>query len=477
MSTISRSLVPSALGTILCMPLAVIPCHAQSTDVAVDGQPSDLKQQVETQRARIEAQQLQLDQQRQQIESLAEAIEAQRGKDAAPTGANVPATAARQFRFAGYADIAYQRYDFFENVQDTTPDPRGRTDLQRFVLVPTADLGGGWGFFGEIEFEHGGTGVTVEYEPEEAGEFETEVEKGGEIILEQLFLQYSHSALINYRVGELLVPIGMVNTYHQPTQYFTIERSIAETDIMPVVWHETGMQLLGSWNQWRYQLMVVTALDSTGFSGFEFVRGGVQRRLEYRNADAFALVAQLEYAPAPGVLFGGAFYSGDSAANRPRDNLDVSAQVNFAELHGRYEVGPVTVRAQALVGTLENAEAVTEANLNTFNGDELGTSRTPVGSRATSYFIEAGYDVLSLFDNRNGHRLDVFARYDDYDTHAATEGAIVRNPRYHRQAQTVGANYKPYPGVVFKGEYSYRTHDGETGNEQDIYGLGVGFEF
>jgi hypothetical protein len=434
----------------------------------LDARLLEQQQQLERQARELAQQREELARQRQQIESLIAPLEAQQQQQS---------SAAKGLRFNGYADFSFQRYDFYENAQDTTPEPRGRADLQRFVLSPHMDLGRGWSFAGEIEFEHGGTGSTIEYEAEEAGEFEAEIEKGGEIVLEQLWLQYSHSPLLNFRIGELMVPVGMVNTYHQPTEYFTIERSLAETSLLPVVWHESGIQMHGSWGQARYQLQLVTALDSTGFSGHEFVRGGMQRKLEYKNASAFAVVAHGEYAFAPGVLVGGSFYSGDSAPNRPRQNLDVSARVTLAELHGRYEVGPLIVRGQALVGQVENAEAITTANLNTFNGDELGTSRTPVGSRAQSAFLEVGYNLFALLGQGRHGRLDAFARVEHYNTHAATEGSITAVDRYDRQATTVGLNYKPQPGIVLKGEYSRRTHAGTVANQQDVIGVAAGFEF
>lgn len=469
------------------------------------------QQQIERQREDLERQRAELERQQRQLDSLAESIEArQRAVAAAPGTAPTavgapkgettvagtapygaapttsrPALAASDsqaighgLRIGGYADMNYQRFDQFANAQSTTSTKRARTDLARFVLTPHYNFGGGWSFAGEIEFEHGGTGATVEYEAEEAGEFESEIEKGGEIVLEQLYLQYSHSPQVNFRIGEMVVPVGMVNLYHQPTEYFTIDRSLAETSLLPVVWHETGASLLGTWGQARYQLQVVTALDSTGFSGHEFIRGGMQRKLEFRNASAMALVAHAEYSLAPGVLLGGAFYTGDSAPNRARTNLSTRARVTLGEVHGRYEVGPLTLRGQALVGRIENSEAITRANLNTFNGDVLGTSRTPVGSRAKSYFVEAGYNVFSLLGRQSGgNRLDLFGRYEVYDTHAGTEGSIARIARYARKALTVGLNYKPRPGIVLKAEYSHRTNEGSTANKADYLGAGVGFEF
>jgi Phosphate-selective porin O and P len=459
-------------------PTAELAAQIKAQQALLDQQSRLLEQQ----RLELERQRAELDRQRKQLESILAPLEAQAQQQAAATPpmaatSGTAGSAGRGLKWAGYADMHYQRYDFYENAQDTEAEQRGRTDIQRFVLAPRYDFGNGWSFAGEIEFEHGGTGSTIEYEAEEGGEYEAEIEKGGEIVLEQLWLQYSHSPLLNVRFGELVVPVGMINTHHQPTEYFTVERSLAETSLLPSVWHETGIELHGSYGQARYQLQLVTALDSTGFSGYEFVRGGMQRKLETKNASAFAFVAHGEYAFAPGVMLGASFYTGDSAPNRPRQNLDVAAKVTLAEVHGRYEVGPLTVRGQVLQGRIQNAEAITTANLNTYNGGELGVSRTPVGSRADSYFIEAGYDLLSLFAHTGGARLDAFARYDDYDTHAATEGAITRVARYARKATTVGINFKPQPGIVLKGELSRRTHEGTVGNTQNYLGLAAGFEF
>ncbi|WP_348674391.1 hypothetical protein [uncultured Abyssibacter sp.] len=423
---------------------------------------------LETLRDAIERQQQTIERQQEQINALVEHIEAEEQERSHASE--------RRLTWEGYGVANYQHYDFYENTQDDDPESRARTDIERIVLAPTFDFGNGYAFVAEIEFEHGGTGATIEFEPEEAGEFEAEVEKGGEIVLEQAHLRIEKGPLLNFRIGEILVPFGMVNTHHEPSQYFAMERSLAETALIPSVWHEAGVEWYGAIGLLRYQLQLVTGLDSSGFSGPEFVRGGMQGKLEFDNADDLAVVGRVDYSLGPGVLLGGAFYYGDSANNRPRKNLDVSAVVTLIELHGRYERGPLTVRGQYTTGTIENADAVTSANYSTFNGGELGISRTPVGSEAESYFIEAGYDLLSLF-RRSDDRLDIFARYDAYDTHADTEGNIVRVARYEREATTVGLNYKPFPGVVFKGEYSYREHAGSTGNEQEVYGLGLGFEF
>ena len=68
----------------------------------------------------------------------------------------------------------------------------------------------------EIEFENGGTGATMEIEHnKEGGEIETEIEKGGEVALEQLHITKHFSNAFNLRIGHMIVPVGLTNSHHE----------------------------------------------------------------------------------------------------------------------------------------------------------------------------------------------------------------------------------------------------------------------
>ena len=413
-----------------------------------------------------------LDRQQEQLEQTQQALEDLRTQ--IEEAAEIPTD--RGPAWSGYAVINYSRIDFYQNVQDDEPDQRARTDLERVVLEAEFELADGIEFETEIEFEHGGTGATVEYESDEFGEYEQEIEKGGEVVIEKAELVIKRSPRINWRLGHIVVPFGMINTHHLPSQYFTTTRSLAETALIPAVWHETGAELFGRLGDLRYQFLVVTGLDSSGFSSQDWIAGGYQQRMEYTNADNPAFVVRLDYVPTDGVVLGGAYYYGDTTDNRDQQNLEASGVVSMWEVHGRYERGPVTVRAEMIQGTVENSDLITAANRNAVNQDVRGISATPVGHAAESYFVEAGYDLLSFFGKRTD-RLDVFARYDAYNTMAEVEGSIQANPRYDRSAYTAGLNYKLRPDIVFKAEYSRLENEAEIANEADMFALGLGVEF
>ena len=74
---------------------------------------------------------------------------------------------------------SFNRYKSPENYADDKS--HGRFDLPHVCVNLGYDFGKGWTMGSEIEFEHGGNGTAVEIEAEEAGEYEAEVEKGGEV--------------------------------------------------------------------------------------------------------------------------------------------------------------------------------------------------------------------------------------------------------------------------------------------------------
>ena len=80
---------------------------------------------------------------------------------------------------------SFNRYKKPENYVDDKS--HGRFDLPHVCLNIGYDFGKGWTMGSEIEFEHGGNGTAVEIEAEEAGEYEAEVEKGGEVNIEQFW--------------------------------------------------------------------------------------------------------------------------------------------------------------------------------------------------------------------------------------------------------------------------------------------------
>lgn len=381
------------------------------------------------------------------------------------------------FSVSGYGVIHYSHFDW-----ELDPGRRAAIDVERFVIAPKYRVNDTIRLESELEFEHGGTGSTMEFDKfEEFGEFEMEIEKGGEVIVEKLAAVFSFQPAFNLRVGHIIVPVGLVAKRHRPQHYFTTTRPEAETHLIPTIWHETGIELFGSLGALNYQAQIVNGLDSTGFSSRHWIARGHQLRFETVNAEAPAFVGRLDYAFHENATVGISGYYGDTAANRPKPDVDFDAYVGIVSLHGFYEMNAVKVRGLFLWGTLENADQLSKVNRTLSNN--LNVKRTPIGSSALGYYIEAGYDILSLFRRSNNKAehpnavLDVFARYDYYDTMASVEWIIFDNPRWERDAWTFGINYHVHPKMVFKSHYSLRRLAAADKNRENTFSLGFGFQY
>ena len=363
----------------------------------------------------------------------------------------VPAESKR-FSVSGYGVINYANFYW-----ETDPDRRAHIDVERFVIAPKLQINDTIRLESELEFEHGGTGITMEFDKfEEFGEFEMEVEKGGEVIVEKLAVVFEFRPTLNLRIGHIIVPVGLTAKRHRPQHYFTTTRPESESNLIPTIWHENGIELFGKAGALSYQALVVNGLDSTGFSSRRWIASGHQLRFEAANAEDFALVGRVDYTVMDGAVLGVSGYYGDSADNRPKPDFDLDAHVSIVDLHGFYEVGALKARGMFLYGTLENSELISKTNRNLSNN--LNVKRTPIGSRAFGGYLEAGYNLLSFFKSslNTEAALDLFVRYDNYDTMAEVKGNIFDNPRWERQTWTLGLNYHPHPQLVFKGHYSAR---------------------
>ena len=378
-----------------------------------------------------------------------------------------------RFQVSGYGIINYAKFDW-----QFDPERRAHIDVERFVVAPKYRMSDNIRLEAELEFEHGGTGITMEFDKlEEFGEFEMEVEKGGEVIVEKLAAVFEIKPEFNVRIGHIVVPVGLLSKRHRPQHYFTTTRPESESNLIPAIWHENGIELFGEIGSLSYQAQVVNGLDSTGFSSRRWIVGGHQLRFETANAEDFALVGRIDYTITPGTVLGVSGYYGDSADNRPKPDLRVDANVGILDLHGFYEVGALKVRGLILYGTLQTSDLVSKANRNLSNN--LNVKRTPVGSRAVGGYLEVGYNLLSFFKSslNTDAILDLFVRYDNYDTMAAVEGEIFDNPRWARQTWTFGANYHPHPQLVFKGHYSTRRLGTKVDNKEDALAMSFGFQY
>lgn len=406
-----------------------------------------------------------------QIEQLQQQMLALKNDNAAKGFSGVD----QAFRFSSYGSVVYANREVFKNVQDNEPTRRAEVDLERLVAEVGYQFDDNWSVEFEVEFEHGGTGLTLEYDGfEEFGEFETEVEAGGEVIVEKLQLQYQSSDALGFKLGHIYVPVGMTTSLHKPHQYFTVSRHRSLENMLPAVWHETGAAIFGQIDNFNYQAQIVTGLNSEYFRTYNWAAGASQTRFERVNADDLAFVVRLDYGDIKqGSAIGFSYYIGNTSGNRHKTNqLDVDGRIRIVDLHGVYQQGGLTLRGQYLLGQLDDSNAITAANRNT-PGLRVGNF-AQLGSEAQALFIEAGYDISALVKVQRP--LSVFGSFD-YSNPLSEVDSDFGSERFEISDFSLGINYSPTKQLIFKAQIGQQQTAMSSIPDTTSFELGLGYYF
>ena len=356
-----------------------------------------------------------------------------------------------------------------------------QVDLPHVVLNLGYDFGSGWTMGTEIEFEHGGVEASIEVEGDEAIEIEHEIERGGEVFLEQFWIQKSVSRALNIRTGMIILPVGLTNTRHEPDKFFTVYRPEGESTILPCTWHQIGVSVWGNVGDFKYEVQLVPGLNSRLFNNSSWVAGGSASPYEYTVANTPAGVLRIDNYSVKNLRLGLSGYIGGTANDAyPRSVSSsgvASSVVNGTLLIGtfdfEYKGQKIVARGNADYGYLGNAAAIGTANKNSDNSTFSPYQHSLVGKNAMAFGAEAGLDVFSYSDKMSlkGQKLFVFGRCEWYDSYVPSEGQ--NDYRWSdRTKLAIGINWKPVSEIILKAEYSHRILRSQYNNEPSI-SLGI----
>jgi hypothetical protein len=291
-------------------------------------------------------------------------------------------------------------------------------------------------------------------------------EEGGEVALEQAYLDYALSPAFTIRAGLVLPPVGIVNEVHEPPTFNGVARPTFDRDVIPTTWREIGVGAVGAFpgsSGLSYRVYLVNGLKAQGFRGESGIRGGRQEGKEASFANP-SVTGRLEWAR-PGLRLGGSFWYGGTANQDPllgTGTFDNAVALISAD--ARYDVGAFMFRGVVANISIADAEAI-----DALYGGEAG-------SRITGGYVEAAYNILSSLVPASSQRLNAFVRYENYDTQADVPAGVVRDESLARRVTTLGLSYKPLYNVVFKGDYQLQRNKAGL-DELDLLSLGVGYQF
>ncbi|MCO4820828.1 MAG: hypothetical protein KC469_02090 [Flavobacteriaceae bacterium] len=365
--------------------------------------------------------------------------------------------------------------------QDTTATQNNQKNAAQNILNGTASKGITVGGYAEIDYNQpeGANGkmdvhrlvMLLGYKFNDRVQFVTEIEYEHvkELYVEQAFLNYNLNDNFNIRGGLMLVPMGIVNEYHEPTTFNGVERPSMDKSIVPTTWREIGAGVTGKFDEvsLRYQAYIFNGFSSLNgektLGGSNGLRNGRQKGAE-SIINTPNLSAKIDYYGIQGLRLGLSGYFGRTQAeDAVQETPGADVGVTMLGFDARYINKRFSARGQFVQTYIKDAEAY-----NTLNDADLG-------SEMMGWYLEAAYNLLPL---NKTQKLDAFVRYENYDTHASvTDAGISKNLSYERNEWTTGLSYHVAQGAVVKADYQW-FDNAVAGNEvKGQLNLGIGVWF
>jgi hypothetical protein len=260
--------------------------------------------------------------------------------------------------------------------------------------------------------------------------------------------------------------MGLVNEQHEPTAFLGARRPDVDEFILPTTWREIGGGVYGEWGPLSYRGYVVNGLNAAGYSAEEGIREGRQEGSE-ALARSWAGTGRLDFVGVPGLLVGASIFSGDSGQGHVTPSgQSIHGLTTVVDAHADWQWRGLWLRGVYAHTWIDEADLINQ--LNNFEGDES------VGSRQEGWYLEGGYDVLSLVAGTK-MSLIPFVRYEQWDTQAAVPVGYERNPANDNQELTLGLAFKPIDRLVLKMDWQQRHNKADTGVNQWNAALGYIF--
>ncbi len=340
-----------------------------------------------------------------------------------------PLDAFEGISLGGYGEVHYNNLSADDSDRDLE-----EVDLHRFVLFIGKEFNDDLRFVSEFEIEHGG--VESDGDP-----------LGGEVEIEQAYVEYDVNDKAQVRGGVFLVPTGILNETHEPPTFYGVERNDVESIIIPSTWWEAGVgSTFRTNNGFTFDAALHSGLNFSGVDGR--IRSGRGKVSNQRLSDP-AVTGRVKYTGIQGLELA-ASINHQTDPTQDDDSIAVDDFIDEATLyqaHAIYNRGPFGLRALYaqwdLSGDIEDAAGDID--------EQFG------------WYLEPSFKVNSW--------LGLYARYEE------VEGARVQDQFSQWE---VGANWWPHSDVVVKFDYRDRSHDPEAeeqGRDFDGFDLGIGYMF
>jgi len=314
-----------------------------------------------------------------------------------------------------------------------------KADFHRFVLFFGHSWTPEWSVKSELEIEHN-------YIP--AGNL-----KGGEVELEQAYIDFKPNSLFGARAGVLLPAVGLYNENHEPPLFTSVERPDYQKIIIPTTWFGNGIGIYGSiLNGLDYNLQIIEGLNMKNITSKEGFRKARQKGFESSLENLF-LNAKITYTALPGIKTG-------ASLSQNRDIMADSTayeSITLIEAHTRIDYQGIWAGAEI---------AYTHYGLD-------GKLNNKLPQKAFGYYAEVGYDLGNFLPGES--RYIPWLRFSDLKPAFDTEDDITEKESNYKHLE-FGVSVLPIPQVALKADMGFYFYK-DSKNNSSTFNLGAGYSF
>ena len=346
-------------------------------------------------------------------------------------------------------------------------------DFHRFIVYFKHQFNSDWSMMSEVEIEHNMVGSEASLGYGDDNTYNSKY-KGGYVAMEQAHLNY-YNGTWGFKGGVILVPAGIINEYHEPPTFMSVERPAYSSKIIPTTWFDNGFSFYGS--KGNVNLNFTMTGDMDGDKIGEGIRSA-RRKGHYSRTDSWTKTLQASWTGMEGLKVGGSITMNDAPATAVAvtgvDDCGVGGDevcnnaitrdavgFNLTELNATYSKNNLYARFETgTISYTDNVHQVLEDNdtPDDANDDYYEAELRKIES-SSGHYLDLGYNVADLIGCDGD--LYVWTRTSSYKKDDSRDANDI---------SLFGVTYKPINNISFKFETG-------TDGDNDVMRMGLGYMF
>ncbi len=330
---------------------------------------------------------------------------------------------------------------------DYSPDrkPRATTDVFRYIFYL------GYAFTDKLKFNS-----------------EVEIEHTDEILVEFAFLDYRFNKHFGIRGGQVLVPLGITNEYHEPPTYLSVRQPYLEKKLFPFTWKENGIGFYGETKLLEYRAYILNGMKAEkGVYDPTEPLDSINQNGGQAVMDGLAFTGRLDFKLPLNFKIGSAVFI--SGVNAP--NGDSLGTIYLFSPHFWWQYAGFDVRFVGAIASVSGADKIT---MELDDGDPTNGQEV-FPKRMQGFYFQVGYNVLRHFDT--DHELYVFGKIENVDRYNKVPAGYQKPTGKASELNIInfGISYKPHPLIALKADYAKENY--KEGKDYDLYSAAITWMF